>query len=74
MKLTTNDIIMHLEDGAILNRVNAIYNSYWYLLLKDGRKIYCTQMRKNAVYNAKAKIKYDIIAQDKNGYSIKIKN
>lgn len=72
-KLTTQDIINHLNDGAVLQKVYCVY-SYWRLILADGTIIYDGVMRKGSPESAKSKIQYEIIEQNKNGYSIKIKN
>lgn len=72
-KLTTNEIIKHMEDGAILKKVYGVY-SYWNLTLKDGTSIIGGRLRKRSPESAKAKINYEIIQSDKTGYSLKIKS
>jgi hypothetical protein len=69
-KLNTKDIINHMENGATLRKTYCVY-SYWSLYLLDGTRLY--NFRKNAPESAKSKISYNIISQDKTGYSITIK-
>lgn len=69
-KLTSNDIINYLKNGATLTKVYAVY-SYWTLNTIDGKSIY--NFRKGSPELAKSKIQYEIIKQDKTGYTIKIK-
>jgi hypothetical protein len=72
-KLTTNDIIMHMEDGAILRKEYGVY-SHWNLILKDGRTISGGHLRKRSPECVRAKVKCEIIESDKTGYSLKLKN
>ncbi len=69
-KLTTSEIINHMQNGAILRKTYCVH-SYWSLFLVDGTRIW--NMRKGSPESAKSKINYEIIEQDKTGYSIKIK-
>ena len=70
-KLTTKEIITLMEDGAVLRKTYCRY-SYWTLTTKDGLKIWW--LREGSPESAKSKIKYDIIEQDKTGYTIKLKS
>ena len=70
-KLNSQQIINHLNNGAILKKTYCVY-SYWSLVLADGSKIY--NMIKGAPETAKAKINYDLISNDKSGFSLKLKN
>lgn len=69
-KLKTQDIINHMTNGAILTKVYGVY-SYWVLTTTDGDKIY--NFIKGSPESAKSKINYELISNDKTGFSIKIK-
>jgi len=66
-KLNITDIINHLENDAILHRIYSI----WILELKCGKKIY--DFRNGSPESAIVKINYEIISNNNNGYSLKIK-
>lgn len=69
-KLTTSEIIKHMENGATLRKVYCVY-SYWELILNDGTRIW--NLREGSAQSAKSKIKYDLISNDKSGFVIKMK-
>jgi hypothetical protein len=68
-KLSTSDVIAHLQKGAILSRIYEVY-SYWELKTIDGLNI--TNIKKGACEivvknNSKNLV---IVNQDNNGYSL----
>lgn len=70
-KLTTKDIVEHLQNGAILRKTYCVH-SYWSLFLSDGTRLY--NFRKGSPESAKSKITYEVTQQDKSGYSIRFKS
>lgn len=68
-KLTTKEIVNLLNEGAILRKTYGVY-SYWSLYTSCGKTIY--NFRKGSPEAAKSQIKYQIVEQDKSGFSIKL--
>jgi hypothetical protein len=69
-KLNSADIISHMQNGALLKKTYCVY-SYWSLILTDGTIIY--NLTKGAPQTAKSKISYDIIQNDKDCLTIKMR-
>jgi hypothetical protein len=72
-KLSTLDVIAHLENGAILTKNYGVY-SHWDLKLIDGSVIYDSNIRKGACFKVSLNDKINIILfnRDENGYSLKL--
>ena len=74
-KLTTNEILTHLQNGATLSKVYCVY-SHWVLTLPSGHIIY--NMRKgapdSAMNMAKRSNGYEFFNNSKMGFSIRINN
>ena len=70
-KLSTLEVIAHLENGAILTKNYGVY-SHWDLKLIDGSFIYDSNIRKGACFKASIsnKINLIVINRNENGYSL----
>jgi len=69
-KLNSADIISHMKNGALLKKTYCVY-SYWSLILSDGTIIY--NLTKGAPQTAQSKISYEILNNDKEGFTIKMR-
>jgi len=68
-KLTKNQLIELMKEGALLIKTYGVY-SYWSLLLPNGTKNY--NIRKNAPESI-SKCLCETIERNKDGYTLKLK-
>jgi len=69
VKLTKNQVIEAMENGAILTKNYCVY-SYWDLTFPDGSRFY--NIRKGAAESARASKNVILLEATKNGSSYKI--